>query len=557
MRRFSLWCLDMRFRIGVVLFYLISFFSVLSCRFFSTQETEQNNAPKNQSARTAPPREPLQGGVYVWQRAWTDEVDDAVTQLSAHAGMQHAFMRLWYLAAEIKVDREKSSVSRVYPVDVHGDILQKYSQSHTRPANPVVRIYESPHPIDQDPLQSKMIDAVLSEVTRTAGMGFYADEIQIDYDCPAKAAKIDEYARFLQELRRKLPSNVAVTITALPAWFLGNPDSQNARRTSLQKLLRSIDGWTLQVHWLDPPKTVQDFDKRTHSQAPDQPHDQPHDQNSHLLCDIDAALRDVKTAAQISRELATADTNLAKPLWLALPTYGYVLLYDEKGQFKSLQAEGAGLSLPEGWQARTVYSDPSSLQNLVKQLKEIPTTGKDLFLGLQGVVWYRLPVSYDKRNWGLSTLLAVQNGDALFGKITVDVKVNANDAHIYDVWLQMDGNQTLSLPSKIDIELITTDKNTKIDVFDTLSVYQPSLRIDRGEKQQEKQILQWIPPPERAPFLGVFSTGLPNTNTNTNINTNINTALHVGWLRLQNQSNSTRHRQTQDAVQFRTQLFWQ
>jgi hypothetical protein len=97
--------------------------------------------------------------------------------------------------------------------------------------------------------------------------------------------------------------------------------------------------------------------------------------------------------------------RLGKPFRVALPTYGYSVAFDWKGQFRGLSAEGPSSTWPEGIAVRNVRANPSELAQLVASWK----TNRPL--QLQGIIWYRLPVEGDTLNWNWRTLASVMDGE--------------------------------------------------------------------------------------------------------------------------------------------------
>jgi hypothetical protein len=158
---------------------------------------------------------------------------------------------------------------------------------------------------------------------------------------------------------------VPVTITALPSWL--------RHRKALGELLTEADGWVLQVHSVAPPGPNGEM----------------------VLCDPAAAREAVERAARFER-----------PFRVALPTYGYAAAFDPSGKLLGLSAEGLPRTWPAGVTVREVRSDPAALAGLVRDWTA------DRPREMAGIVWYRLPVEGDRRNWSWPTLAAVMAGRA-------------------------------------------------------------------------------------------------------------------------------------------------
>jgi hypothetical protein len=103
----------------------------------------------------------------------------------------------------------------------------------------------------------------------------------------------------------------------------------------------------------------------------------------------------------LARRAVAQANGLRVPFRVALPTYGYLLAFDSKGKFIGLSAEGPLPSWPAGTQVRELRSDPGQQASLVKLwTAERPAH-------LQGIIWYRFPVSGDILNWRWPTLSAI------------------------------------------------------------------------------------------------------------------------------------------------------
>jgi hypothetical protein len=185
-------------------------------------------------------------------------------------------------------------------------------------------------------------------------------ELQIDFDCPE--SKLAGYAKWVGAIRAAV-SPLPVTITALPAWL---------KRQSFKQLINVADGYVLQVHSLERPRSAD---------------------AKFTLCDPAAAREAVERAA-----------HLGKLFRVALPTYGYMLAFDVNGRFAGVSAENPAMTWPKGTQLRELSADPNALADLVKSWTENRPSA------LAGLIWYRLPIAEDTLNWRWATLAAVMNG---------------------------------------------------------------------------------------------------------------------------------------------------
>jgi hypothetical protein len=288
---------------------------------------------------------PLTHEAYVWQRAWTEPVRDAITQ---HAS---TFSRLTVLSAEVSWKGRQPQVIRV-PLDY--SVLTNAAC----PVGVAFRIGPCPAPVATNDTTTAFLADVASSLLAEARSHCLAPrELQIDFDCAE--SKLDGYRRWVEAFRRKV-APMPVSITALPSW-LDQP--------AFKRLAAAADGYVLQVHSLQRPRTLD---------------------ASFTLCDPADARRAVEQAARVGI-----------PFRVALPTYGYLTAFDAEGRFIGLSAEGPSKTWPAGVQLREVRANPVELAQLV----QLWATNRPA--AMRGVIWYRLPVSDDALNWRWPTLSAI------------------------------------------------------------------------------------------------------------------------------------------------------
>lgn len=286
---------------------------------------------------------------YVWQRDWTASVQDALID---HGPKMAGLV---VLGAEVAWKRDGPRVIRV-PID-HA-LLRKLD----RPIGLCLRIGGYSGTFATNKAGAAVLDdLVQGMLSQAVSNRLDLAEFQIDFDCAEN--RLEEYRRWLEQLRPRL-GRTPLTITALPAWL---------KRREFQSLARATEGYVLQVHSLERPRTIS---------AP------------FILCDPDAARRAVATASR-----------LGVPFRVALPTYGYLVAFDVRGNFLGLSAEGPKSAWPEGAQLRVVSTDPASIVGLVRDWTSRPPSG------LTGILWYRFPTARDERNWRWPTLETVMNGE--------------------------------------------------------------------------------------------------------------------------------------------------
>jgi hypothetical protein len=293
---------------------------------------------------------PLPHAAYVWQRAWTAPVREAV----AGAGAAPAVGGLVVLGAEVAWEAGAPRTARVRPD--YGAL-----RAAGLPVGLALRIgpYAGPFTADGEPfgLLARLAESLVAEASAT---GVPPRELQVDFDCAE--SKLDGYRVWVEALRRRV-APVPLTFTALPSWL----DAGAFRR-----LAAATDGFVLQVHSLERPAGA----------------DAPLS-----LCDPAAARRAVERAARAG-----------VPFRVALPTYGYLVAFDRAGRFLGISAEGPRPAWPDDARIREVGADAVAMAALVREWTA------DRPAALRGAIWYRLPVGTDALNWRRATLDAVRAG---------------------------------------------------------------------------------------------------------------------------------------------------
>lgn len=292
---------------------------------------------------------PLRQEIYVWQRAWTQPVRDAVSQHATN------FAEIAVLRAEISWNTNRQ------PQLVRARVDYPTLARAQRPVGIALRIGTFAGPFTNDAIASFIVDTADRIVAEARTNGVTLAELQIDFDCAE--SKLDGYRVWLEAIQQRV-TPLPVTITALPSWL----DARAFRR-----LARVATNYVLQVHSAERPRN---------SSA------------AITLCDPRAARRAVESAGRIG-----------VPFRVALPTYGYLLAFADTGKFISLSAEGPRPNWPTNALIRKVESDSAELAGLIRGwTASRPTV-------MRGVIWYRLPVASDKFNWSWPQLQRVMRGE--------------------------------------------------------------------------------------------------------------------------------------------------
>jgi hypothetical protein len=292
---------------------------------------------------------PLRQEVYVWQRAWTQPVREAVSQHGTN------FAAIAGLRAEISWNTNRQ------PQLIRANVDYETLAKARRPVGLALRIGTFAGPFTNDAIAGFLTDTASRIVAETRTNGVTLAELQIDFDCAE--SKLDGYRVWIEAIQRRV-APLPVTITALPSWL----DSR-----AFKRLAAVATNYVLQVHSAERPRS---------SSAP------------FTLCDPRAARHAVQRAGRIG-----------VPFRVALPTYGYLQAFDSNGKFISLSAEGPRPNWPTNAVIRKVGSDSQELAKLVHDW----TVSRPA--AMRGVIWYRLPVTADKYNWTWPTLQRVMRGE--------------------------------------------------------------------------------------------------------------------------------------------------
>ena len=293
------------------------------------------------------PLEPLAQRGYLWQREWTPAVVDAVTQAE---GIMDGLV---ILGGEIQWHGAT-------PQTIRAAIPWKALQTSKKPYAIALRVAPFGGPFASDDAPSQTITEVAKSLLSEARThGVRVSEFQLDFDCAQK--KLAGYQIWLKALRPAV-SPMPLVITTLPAW-LDEPE--------FVALVGAADGYVLQVHSVPPAK----------------------DSSRAALCDPALARSWVAKAARLGR-----------PFAVALPTYRCLAGYDPAGNLLGVAMDGVQPSWPGLTSVLEFSADADELAALVKEWQTLRPRG------LKELLWYRIPVASDVRNWRWPTLAAVMAG---------------------------------------------------------------------------------------------------------------------------------------------------
>ncbi len=185
------------------------------------------------------------------------------------------------------------------------------------------------------------------------------EEFQFDFDCAQK--NLGAYRTWLSMLR-PIVHPVRFLITVLPAWL----DDAN-----FLPLVRETDGYVLQVHSI--PISAG---------------------GGTTLCD-----------SKLARDWVSRAGNLRIPFSVALPTYRCAAGYAHDGKLLSVAMDSVQPSWPPGTRILEFGADADELAALVHEWHEARSSE------LRELIWYRVPIATDTRNWRWPTLEAVMAGN--------------------------------------------------------------------------------------------------------------------------------------------------
>lgn len=337
---------------------------------------------------------PLAQEVYIWQRQWRPANQTALEQ------SQGAFQGLRILA--LQAHPKPSGADIWFEVAVN----HAWLQADPRPKIAVVRLDGQFTHLNDEVVINK-INQVLAnwqaKGTRIAG-------VEIDHD--SASSKLPAYHNFLKKLKAQLPTELKLSITALPAW-LSSAD--------FPALLTSIDELVLQIHSVSDPRL---------------------------------GLFDVTQGWQWVQQLSNISTV---PYLIALPAYGSAVISTASG-YKVESETPLRDQLTSANAVQELMADPLVLQAFVQKLQNQKDTR------LRGIIWFRLPLEGDKRVWPLNTLIAVAQQGELIPNIELEIRgkttasnfmasnhndgntPNKDQAQLYQLLLINKGNIAGSLP---------------------------------------------------------------------------------------------------------------
>lgn len=333
---------------------------------------------------------PLTQEIYIWQRLWTDETTSAVN------GLGKLGDGLLPLAAQLTWNGKQGR--QVAWPNLNWELLKHCGKRITL----CIRI----DPISTAKLQQTnalqaVHETVQTLLSKTRQHGVEPSELQLDFD--AADSQLPIYTKWIREVKTAVGHLMKVTFTALPTW-LNSPQ--------FVSLARAGDGYVLQVHACEKPALY-----------------------NHDLCNPASATAWVNQAARAAPGI---------PFKVALPTYAYDLGFDASGKYIGAQAEGEERSWPRGSVIHSLRADGPELAGLMT----VWEASRPAELG--GLVWFRLPMASDNRNWKLVTLQHLLERKQPSPKWEAEA-VAADQNQLYDLQLLNKGDASGQLPKRIQL----------------------------------------------------------------------------------------------------------
>jgi hypothetical protein len=284
---------------------------------------------------------------YLWQRAWTPAVVDALTE----AGKRLDGVVI--LGAEIVWTGST-------PQTIRATIDWEPLKNLKKPVTIALRVAPFPGPFAADDTPARhLTETAKSLLAQAKANGIELTEFQLDFDCAQK--KLAGYREWLHTLQPFIRP-VRFVITTLPAW-LDEPE--------FAALAHDVDGYVLQVHSVP---TLAESGRE-------------------ILCDTGLARKWVLKAAK-----------LKLPFSVALPTYRCLAGYDPTGNLLGVAMDSVDPAWPRGTRVLEFRTDADAVALLVEEWQAARPSE------LRELLWYRVPVATDVRNWRWATLSAVMAG---------------------------------------------------------------------------------------------------------------------------------------------------
>jgi hypothetical protein len=283
---------------------------------------------------------------YIWQREWTPAVIDS---LAAAKKRMHGLV---ILGAEINLAGKRPEVVKA---TIDWDAVKR----QTKDCSVALRVAPLAGPFRSDDASARaLVDLTKQLVGDARAHNVQLDEFQLDFDCATN--NLGNYRTWLRTLRRVVQP-LRFVITVLPAWL---------ESSDFLPLIREADAYVLQVHSV--PISAGAAAK---------------------LCDAHRAHQWIMKAAR-----------LGMPFSVALPTYRCSAGYGPDGKLLNVAMDSVQPVWPPGTRVLEFGADADEIAALVNDWQRTRPPQ------LRELIWYRVPIATDMRNWRWPTLSAVMSG---------------------------------------------------------------------------------------------------------------------------------------------------
>lgn len=289
---------------------------------------------------------PLKQRGYLWQREWTPAVVDALGE--ADRRMDGVVI----LGAEINLAGNKPEIAKA---TIDWDAVKQGSQHRAL----ALRVAPFAGPFRSDDASAQaIVDLAKQLLSEARAHDVNLEEFQFDFDCAQK--NLGSYRTWLLALK-PIIQPIRFVITVLPAWL---NDSE------FRKLVHEVDGYVLQVHSVP------------------------------ISVGTNAKLFD----ARLAREWVRKAARFGIPFEVALPTYRCAAGYHPDGKLLSVAMDSVQPVWPPGTRVLEFGADADEIAGLVHEWQKARPPQ------LRELIWYRVPIATDTRNWRWPTLWAVMSG---------------------------------------------------------------------------------------------------------------------------------------------------
>lgn len=368
-----------------------------------------------------------ENGVYVWQRSWNTELRDSIKVVENCVSI--------FLVLGGNFSCEDGKI-RFKKVDVNWDYFGEKANVVM-----VFRVSSDYSSLLGNENSWPEFSRYIADFITAGKQKVNIAGLQLDYDCPT--SKLTDYSKFLGFIKRQFP-DCKISITALPTWLDSN---------EFLNLAKETDYYVMQLYSFEPPKTIND--------------------EAEIFLK-DNALSWIESADKIGR-----------PFYIALPTYGYEIIFGADGRFIGFKAEHEPLIFKEKIQVRTVSTSPDEIISFLDGLKT------KRLKKIRGVFWFRLPVESDEFNWDIKTFLSVLSGKIpnCGLKAYLDEKENG----LLELYLENTGERNIS--SEVSFNVAWSGDAPYYDViggFRAQSIKNGIKIVGKAPKAGKKVLAAWF-----------------------------------------------------------------